>query len=200
MCRNFIEIREEVLTFDTADQERWTGGDKALLPEEYKDDPRFTKQPRAHFLEMSALNHFRSAGYKVLYSGWYELWAKTENRKPWLERGASELEAFLGPELDAFRKVVGATAEKFAKAPDLVVWKTDPKRLMFCEVKQKNETVSQPEWAGLALVKGHLGADARVLRYCELGDFRDPRKWKVRCPGVPTTSGFERHDIQRVEE
>ena len=200
MCREFIEIREEVLTFDTHDQDVWVGGDKTLVPEEFRDDPRFAKSPRSHFLEMSAVNHYRAGGYRCLPSVWYELWSKSASRKPWVERGAAELEAFVGPELESFRKIVGPQVEKIAKAPDIVVWRAEPRRLLFCAVKQKNETVSQPEFAGLALVKAHLGADVRILRYCELGDFRDPRRWKVRCPGVPTVSGFERHDIQKVEE
>ena len=200
MCREYIEIREEVLTFDTTDQERWTGEDKWLIPEAFRDDPRFTKQPRAHFLEMLCLNHYLSAGYRALYAPWYDLFTKTPNPKPWLQRGSEELEKFLGPELEAFRKGVGPQADNFAKAPDLVVWRAEPRRLLFCEVKQKNETVSPAEFAGMVLVKAHLGADVRIVRYCELGDFRDPRRWKVRCVGVPTTSGFERHDIQRVED
>lgn len=200
MTRPVVEIREEVLTFDPVDQEKWTGGDKSLVPEDMRDDPRFTKASRAYFLEMLAVHIYRCAGNRSFSALWYELWTKSASRKPWVERASGELEAFLGPELEGFRTKVGANVEKFAKLPDLVVFRSEPRRLFFAVVKQKNETVSQPEFAGLALVKAHLGADARIIRFCELGDFKDPRRWRVRCPAVPVNAGFDRHDVQRVEE
>lgn len=200
MSRQVVEIREEVLTFDLADQEKWVTGDKSLVPEEFRDDPRFSKSSRAYFLEMNAVHHYRCGGYQSYSALWYELWGKSANRKPWVERASSALEKFVGPELEGFRQKMGPNVEKFAKAPDVVIWKESPRRLIFLTIKQKNETVAPNEFAGLALVKAHLGADARIIRFCELGDFRDPRRWRVVCPSLPVNAGFDRHDVQKVEE
>ncbi|MEK7466815.1 MAG: hypothetical protein AAB074_05305 [Planctomycetota bacterium] len=200
MARQVVEIREEVLTFDTADQEKWVGGDKWLVPEEFRDDPKFAKSSRSYFLEMTAVHHYRCGGWQSLSALWFELWTKSANRKPWVERGSAAMEAFIGPELEGFRKSMGPNVEKFAKAPDLVIWKETPRKLLFLSIKQKNETVSPNEFAGLALIKAHLGADARIIRFCELGDFRDPRKWRIVCPSLPVNAGFDRHDVQKVEE
>lgn len=200
MTREFIDINEEVLSYDPHDQEKWNEGDKSLVPEAFRDDPRFLKQPRSHFLAMNALSHYGAGTWRGLYIGWYEIFGKTEKRTAWMERGQKELEGILGPELEAFRTKIGPLAEKFCKTPDLVVWRMNPKRVTFCEVKLKNETVTQPEFMGLVLVKSYLGADARILRFCEVGDFRDPRRWRVRRPFAPVTTGFERHDVQKAEE
>src|SRR5436190_17658708 len=86
VTRPVVEIREEVLTFDPADQEKWVGGDKWLVPEEFRDDPRFAKSSRAYFLEMTAVHHYRCGGYMSLSANWYELFTKSTSRKPWVER------------------------------------------------------------------------------------------------------------------
>ncbi len=200
MTRPLVEIREEVLTFDPADQEKWVGGDKWLVPEEFRDDPKFAKSSRSYFLEMTAVHHYRCGGWQSLSALWFELWAKSANRKPWVERGSAAMEAFVGAPLEEFRKKVGPNVEKFAKAPDLVIWKESPRKLIYLSIKQKNETVTPNEFAGLALIKAHLGADARIIRFCELGDFRDPRRWKIVCPAVPVNAGFDRHDVQKAED
>lgn len=200
MTRPLVEIREDILTFDPHDQEKWVGDDKSMVPEEFRDDPRFTKSPRAHFLEMSAVHHYTCGGNTALASIWFELWSKSEKRKGHLEKGSALFEAFVGPELQGFQSKLGADIAKFAKSPDVVVMRAQPRRLIFCSIKQKNETVTPMEFAGLALVKAHLGADVRIVRFCELGDFRDPRRWRVRCPSIPVSAGFDRHDVQRVEE
>jgi hypothetical protein len=195
-----VEIREEVLTFDPADQEKWVGGDKWLVPEEFRDDPKFAKSSRSYFLEMTAVHHYRCGGWQSLSALWFELWKKSENRKPWVERGSAAMEKFVGAPLEEFRKKVGPNVENFAKAPDLVIWKETPRKLIYLSIKQKNETVTPNEFAGLALIKAHLGADARIIRFCELGDFRDPRRWRIVCPAVPVNAGFDRHDVQKAED
>lgn len=200
MTRPVVEIREEVLTFDPADQERWVGGDKWLVPEEFRDDPKFAKSSRSYFLEMTAVHHYRCGGWQSLSALWFELWKKSENRKPWVERGSAAMEKFVGAPLEEFRKKVGPNVENFAKAPDLVIWKETPRKLIYLSIKQKNETVTPNEFAGLALIKAHLGADARIIRFCELGDFRDPRRWRIVCPALPVNAGFDRHDVQKAED
>jgi hypothetical protein len=200
VTRPIVDIREEVLTFDPADQEKWVSGDKWLVPEEFRDDTRFAKSSRAYFLEMLAVHHYRCGGWQAFSALWFELWAKSANRKPWVEKASTALETFLGADLETFRKKVGPKVTEFAKAPDLVIWKESPRKVIFLSIKHKNETVTPNEFAGLALVKAHLGSDARIIRFCELGDFRDPRKWRIVCPSVPVSAGFDRHDVQKVEE
>ena len=172
-------IEEQILFYEKDQSDKWSRGDKSLIPEFMEKHPEFYKQKTYHFGEIYVISQFHQKyGWKGFYPIALGRW-EPDNRKydscrQMIHRllPIEKLLKFrdLRKELDNNKKGSGE--------PDVMLY-NDKKEVLFIEVKRGNDVMSDAQLTCLAHIKSILEAEVGVVYVCEAGKKYTPKKYEL---------------------
>ena len=171
---------EMVLTYRAEQYDSWVGGDKSLVPPWHEVHDIVRNQPRYHFAEFLALDHFhRTEGWRGFR--FFVLGASDDMKNDRYAPGGRKIESlFPADRLTAFRKARSSDPREFKWAkgePDLLLYKEDG-QVLFLEIKKGKDAPDDERYQlrCLSQIRSILGCRAEIVYVAREGQRYSARR------------------------